>query len=145
MLTQESLSQFSGGTGNYHLFNRMFRNVVATDGVMHVAEAGGAYWLLEAIASHIATNSKLRSGSLGEMQFWRLESREPAKQKVYGLGPKSDRKEWVLTCREDDGIKPAVTQVIEFSDFPMDKIDIWAAPSQIGDRMVFVLYLPCEH
>ena len=74
MLTVADLNQFTG-TMSYHLFNGMFRNFVATDGAMHVAKEGGAYWLLEAIASHIATNSKLRSGPLAEIQFWKLESR----------------------------------------------------------------------
>lgn len=149
MLTEESLSQFYGGTQDYHLFNNMSRNVVATDGAMHVAKEGGAYWLLEAIASHIVTNPKLRSGRLGEMQFWRLESTPipPTPQhKVIGLAPaETGRKEWKLTCREDDGIKPAVTQEIEWSDFPLNKIDLWVAPSQLGDKMVWVIYLPIEH
>jgi hypothetical protein len=32
---------------------------------------------------------------------------------------------WRLTCREDTGNKPLISQSIEFSDFPLEYIKIW--------------------
>lgn len=138
MLTVADLNQFTG-TMNYHLFNGMFRNFVATDGAMHVAKEGGAFWLLEAIASHIATNNKLRSGPLAEIQFWKLESR------ILKSGPNKGSKRWTLACRADSDLPPVVMQNIEYSDFPLDSIELWVAPSYLGDRKVWVIYLPSEH
>ena len=138
MLTQANLNQFTGTEG-YHLFNGMFRNFVATDGTIHVAKEAGAFWLLEAIASHIATNGKLRVGPLADMQFWKLES------KTLKSGPNKGSKRWELSCRMDSDMPPVVTQKIEFSDFPLDSIDLWVAPSMMGDRKVWVIYLPSEH
>ncbi len=138
MLTVADLNQFTG-TMNYRLFNGMFRNFVATDGAMHVAKEGEAFWLLEAIASHIATNSKLRTGPLAEIQFWRLESR------TLKSGPNKGKKRWALSCRADSDLPPVVTQNIEYSDFPLDSIDLWVAPTYLGDRKVWVIYLPSEH
>ena len=47
-LTREDLRQFSGSETWYrHAF---VRSVLYTDGVKHVAEAGGAYWLIDEIA-----------------------------------------------------------------------------------------------
>jgi hypothetical protein len=32
---------------------------------------------------------------------------------------------WLLTCREDAGMKPIVRQVIEFSDFPLEYFKLY--------------------
>jgi hypothetical protein len=138
MLTTADLNQFTG-TESYHQFNWLYRNFVATDGAIYVAKEGGAYWLLEAIASHIATNAKLRVGMLAEIQFWKLRSR------TLKSGPNKGQKRWELSCHADSDMPPVVTQKIEHSDFPLDSIDLWVAPSQMGDRKVWVIYLPSEH
>ena len=41
------------GTENYHKWSALFRNFVLTDGAKYIAEACGAYWLMDAIASHV--------------------------------------------------------------------------------------------
>ena len=138
MLTTADLNQFTG-TNGYHLFNAMFRRIVATDGAIHVAKTAGAYWLLEAIASHIMTNPKVRTGPLAELQFWKLES------KTLQRGPNKGSKRWELSCRADSDLPPVVTQKIEYSDFPLDSIDLWVAPSEIDGQRVWVIYLPSEH
>jgi hypothetical protein len=47
-LSKSDLAQFTGSENWYrHGINR---NVLYTDGVQHVAERGGAYWLLDEIA-----------------------------------------------------------------------------------------------
>jgi len=47
---QSELGQFTG-TENWHRFNPLMRNILATDGVMHLAEKGEAFWLLDIIGS----------------------------------------------------------------------------------------------
>jgi|ERR1035437_215799 hypothetical protein len=32
---------------------------------------------------------------------------------------------WLLICREDSNLKPLISQVIEFSDFPLDYIKLY--------------------
>lgn len=49
------LRQFSGGTGSYY---RHFLGGVYTDGMKHVAENCGAYWLLDLVFSHRGTLAK---------------------------------------------------------------------------------------
>ena len=47
---QTELAQFTG-TENWHRFNPLMRNLLATDGVMHLAKRAGAFWLLDIIGS----------------------------------------------------------------------------------------------
>jgi hypothetical protein len=47
---ENELAQFTG-TENWHRFNPLMRNVLATDGAMHLAEKGEAFWLLDIIGS----------------------------------------------------------------------------------------------
>lgn len=118
---QAELAQFTG-TENYHRFG-MRRNVVATDGVKYLAENAKAYWLLDAIASY--QGDKRITGRLRDMQFWNLT--------VKGRGA-------ILTCRADDGIPPAITQEIEYTDFPLPSIDLW-----VGCGDLIVIMLPSEY
>jgi hypothetical protein len=47
----------------------------------------------------------------------------------------------VLTARKDSGLPALVTQEIEYTDFPLDEIEIWAGDNGEG----YTLYLPSEH
>ena len=54
MLDQAVLAGFSG-TEEYHRYSPLFRRMLLTDGAKYVADNGGghgAYWLMDAIASH---------------------------------------------------------------------------------------------
>jgi len=56
-LSKSELAQFTGSDNWYrHSINR---NVLYTDGAQHVAEHGGAYWLLDEIAIIQPTTSVL--------------------------------------------------------------------------------------
>lgn len=128
-LTHAELRQFTGDLERYrHSFNR---RVIYTPGVQHLAERAGAYWLIDLIASYMGgpelTAATQSDGRLGDMQFWRLDVSED--------GPA------VATCRADSDAKPVITQTIEFTDFPLDHIDIWAA----FDGEHWTIYLPSEH
>ena len=92
--------------------------MVLTDGAKFVADNGGtsgAYWLMDAIASH--QPKALKDERLREIQFWKLTVTE-----------KDGRKSAVLTCRADSGEKPAITQRIEYTDFDLPEIDLWVGP-----------------
>ena len=126
---ESELRQFSGDLDRYrHGFNR---RVIYTPGVQYLAEAAEAYWLIDAIASHIGSkpfNAACKEDPrVGEMHFWCLEVAE-------------DRSA-VLSACVDSGVQPFLTQNIPFTDFPLAKIDIWAA----FDGTYWTLYIPSEH
>jgi hypothetical protein len=116
-LIKSDLSQFSGSENWYrHGINR---NVLFTDGAKYVADAGGAYWLLDEIAI-IQPYDKAVAAE--EFQVWKLTVRP-------------DRTA-TLTCDDGNG-RIVFTKEIEFTDFPLDTITLWFANNTI--------YLPSEH
>ncbi len=128
-LTEVDLQQF---TGDYvRIRHPLNRKVIFTPGVRHVAEAGEAYWLIDAIASWIGSEqfqaAEEDDGRISAMHFWTFER----------LGEIAGR----LTARADSPDAPFIVQEIEFTDFPLPRIEIWAA----YDGQHWVLYLPSEH
>ncbi|MFB2891977.1 DUF6876 family protein [Aerosakkonemataceae cyanobacterium BLCC-F50] len=125
---KSQLSHFTG-TDNYY---KHWLGFQYTDGIKFLADNAEAYWLLDAIASYQPTlrqNPRLR-----DFQLWLL---------VVGnehnfIKPNPENKA-VLTCWEDTpspGVKPAVTQQIEYTDFPLQLITLY-----LENR---VLLLPSE-
>src|SRR5271168_3126450 len=95
-LTEADLRQFTGSENWYrHGINR---NVLFTDGAKYVADEGGAYWLLDAIA--ICQRYEKRVAS-ERFQLWKLKVN-------------ADRTA-TLTCDNGDG-NVVYTQRIEFTD-----------------------------
>lgn len=130
-LTPEQIkSNLAHYTGDVIRHRTMFKNVIFTPGVKAMAELCESHWLIDAIASHIAVNPKLKEAVARNerlyLQFWKLTVKD---------------REARLECREDSGMKPVVTQEIEFTDFPLDEIDVWAG----FDGTYWTLYLPSEH
>ena len=111
-----NLSQFSG-TEQYHR-NPFHGKFLYSDGVRYLAEAAGAYWLLDLLASYQPQLAKHKDQRLHQMQFWNLK-----------INPDHSA---TATCRADSDVPPAVTQQIEFSDFPLPEIDIWVIQDQLG-------------
>jgi hypothetical protein len=121
------------GTEAYH--RHLFNRLKYTDGVMLMAERCGAFWLIDAIASYqgganLKNIHKVCGGPDGH-QFWILT--------VDRSGPSPSA---VLTCSRDinrSGTpnEVVVRQVIEYTDFPLDRIVLYVANG--------VLYLPSEH
>lgn len=132
MLTVEQLkSQLNHFTGT----DRYYKHLLGfqyTDGIKFLADNAEAYWLLDAIASYQPT--LLQNQRLRDFQLWLL---------VVGnehefIKPKEGNKT-VLTCWEDTpspGVKPAVSQQIEYKDFPLPVITLY-----LENR---VLLLPSE-
>jgi len=112
------LSYFTGTEQYYE--NPMFPDVRYTSGVRHLAQRAGAYWLIDAICSHIPTANR----QIGDrFQVWTLEV--------------GDDKSALLECRADSDKPVVVSQSIEHTDFPLKTIAIWAESG--------VLLLPSEH
>src|SRR5690348_16493670 len=92
----KELNQFTG-TENYYR-QPLHGRLAYSDGVKFLAENGGAYWLIDLIASYQPMLAKHRDHRLHDLQFWALT--------VNG-----DRSATV-TCVADTDEPPAVQQVI---------------------------------
>ena len=128
-LTLDQLSQFTGDLIRYrHSLNH---RVIYTPGVQFLAERGGAYWLIDVIASYLTPQCIEQAARaderIADMHFWRLDVAE-------------DRTA-LVTARADTGCDPFVSQQIPFTDFPLEFVSVWAA----FDGEHWVLYLPSEH
>ncbi len=128
-LDAADLAQFTGTTQWYR--HPMNTKVLYTDGVQYLAAKGEAYWLIDAIVSHLRSpvirQALANDDRLATLQFWQLTV--------------NDDRSAVLTCRADSDEEPAITQPIDYTDFPLAEIDIWCGRSE--DH--WVLYLPSEH
>ena len=116
-LSEYDLRQFTGSDNWYrHGINR---SVLFTDGAKHVADEGGAHWLLDAIAICQRHDVRVKAEPF---QVWKL-SVHPDRSGT-------------LVC-EDGNDSVVYTQQIPFTDFPLDEITLWFANN--------VIYLPSEH
>ncbi|WP_315729867.1 DUF6876 family protein [Bradyrhizobium sp. SZCCHNRI2010] len=103
MLKKEDLDHFTGSETWYR--HPLCRDVLYTDGVKHVAEKGGAYWLID----KIATLQALPLVRVQEFQTWKLFVNDSRAK---------------LTC--DDGNGNIVhSEKIDYTDFPLDEIAMW--------------------
>ncbi len=116
-LRAADLAMFTGSETFYrHGINR---KIVFTEGAQHVAEAGGAYWLLDEIALVQSCEPKLAEE---EFQVWTLTVRPDHTG--------------ALVC-EDGNSNIVFSKEIPFTDFPLETITLWFANNTI--------YLPSEH
>lgn len=127
-LTLSDLRQFTGDDQRYrHPLNP---RIIYTPGVQYLAEQAGAYWLIDAIASYFGSpemrQAMKEDARLQDMQFWRLTVENDSAR---------------LTTQADQEVKPFIVQVIEYTDFPLPEIQIWAG----FDGTYWTLYLPSEH
>jgi hypothetical protein len=93
-----------------HALNRQYRY---TDGVQFLAESAGAYWLIDAVVAW-QHDPKVRAEPF---QVWRLRK-------------ESHTGTWSLWCEDGNELRVA-TQAIEFSDFPLDGIDLYLVDKTI--------------
>lgn len=115
-LRASDLAQFTGSACWYR--HPLYPSITYTDGAQYVAEAGGAYWLLDAIVSH-QHEPRVRSR---EFQVWTLRVAQ-------------DRSA-VLTWEDGDhGV--LASQAIAFTDFPLPEITLWLQND--------VIFLPSEY
>ena len=115
-LDSTTLAQFTG-TEHYYRLNR---KCLITDGAKYLAEAAGAYWLLEVAASYL-----LELGTADWFVLVRLRVKDCTAE---------------LTVEDGNGIVRA-TQEIPFTDFPADEQILFAC----WDSEHWVLMLPSEY
>ena len=107
-------------TGTENHYKRL--GILYTDGVKHLADECEAYWLIDAIASWQISPTVKNDSMLQEIQFWNLR---------VNLDNSA-----VLTCERDtDDI--ALTQEIEYTDFPLKKAKFYLSSN--------ILMLPSEY
>lgn len=111
------LLQFTG-TENYY----RYQNLLLTDGVYYLAHEGECFWLMDAIFSHLVTNSSL------------------ARQEFIALNLKVQNSKAKLVFEDgNDGI--LASQNIPYTDFPLEKIKLFL----VREASQFVVMLPSEY
>jgi len=105
---ERDLKHFKGTSIYYkHLYPGK-SPIIITEGCNYVREQCQAYWLFDAILSYQEDHRLMGI----PFQVWTLEQQQ------------SDLT-WLLTCKEDKGRPPLITQKIPYSDFPLQGITIW--------------------
>jgi hypothetical protein len=97
---------------DHHTRHWLNRSMIYTSGVEYVAETAGAFWLIDAIASHCTKKKLMQDGRLRDFQIWSLKTNLVKRTAV-------------LECRADSGEKAVVTQRIPFTDFCMPEIKFY--------------------
>lgn len=120
-MTTKQLPDLSGFTGTEGYYRHWFGGYVYTDGVKFLATECDAFWLIDAVLSYQRSKQIRENESLLVIQFWKLVAKDGKA---------------TLTCREDSGIPPAITQEIEFTTFPDGEVELWFENN--------TLYLPSE-
>jgi hypothetical protein len=110
------MAQFTGSEEWYR--HGLARHIIFTQGAKYVADTAGAYWLLD----EIAISQMLPQVAKQEFQVWKL--------RVHGDG----------TARlsvEDGNGGTFFSKKIEYTDFPIEGIDLWFQNNTI--------FLPSEY
>ncbi len=123
-LTIDELNQtLAGFTGTINWFRHWTNLLAYTDGVKTLAEAVGAFWLIDAIAS------------------WQIKPKiAQCDFQVWTLKAYNDQTA-TLQMQEDSGLQPVITQDIAYTDFPFGAFTLWVE----GTGKERVLLLPSEH
>jgi hypothetical protein len=117
VLKAQDLAQFTGSQTFYR--HALSGGCVYTEGVQYLAEAGSAYWLLDAILCPQPHHPALRSA---EFQVWTLSVGEDQSA--------------MLICTDGNG-EGLYVHPVSWTDFPLDTVTLWFANR--------TLYLPSEH
>lgn len=117
VLKPQDLAHFTGSEIVYR--HKLSAGCVYTEGVQYLAEAGSAYWLLDAILCPQLHDATLRAA---EFQVWTLTVHE-------------DRSA-TLICT-DGNEERLCLHPIPWTDFPLEAVTLWFANR--------TLYLPSEH
>jgi hypothetical protein len=104
-LSIAELSRFTGSENWYR--HGLVRDVLFTDGAKYVADAGGAYWLLDEIALAQRCDKRVAAE---EFQLWKLTVEHDNTA--------------TLTCDDGNG-NIVFSKRIAFTDFPLPEIALY--------------------
>ena len=125
---QEQL-RYCTGTQSYHRISPFARKVVATDGVVQMAQLCGAFWLASDIALHSQSIAKKHEDGK-YFQAWKFTAK--------------DRKGTLVGTDGNGNVYQ--TEEYDMTDFPLDEIDIWVEPTYMeSEGEILVMMLPTEH
>ena len=116
-LNRDDLANFYGSENWYR--HGLVRSILFTDGAKYVADAGGAYWLLDEIALAQKFEKKVAAE---EFQLWWLTVKEDQTA--------------TLVC-EDGNERVVFSKLILFTDFPLAEIVFYYTNN--------VIHLPSEY
>ena len=123
---EHELASFSG-TDHWYRHGGFWRHeILLTDGVMHIAQNGGrnggtAFWLVDAVASYQGEKVLARH----PFQVWKLTVTESDECS------RSAR----LVCTNGNNEKPIVEQKIEYTDFLLNEIQLYASVEPVDDSL----------
>jgi hypothetical protein len=136
---EHELACFSG-TEQWYRHGGFWRHeILLTDGVMYLAENGGrncgtAFWLIDAIASYQGEKLLARH----PFQVWKLSVTEVEGQSRCAT----------LVCTNGNNEKPIVEQDIEYTDFLLDAVQLYASVEpvdELGKQKRVIILLPGEY
>jgi len=99
------LQKLSHFNGSENIYNHYLNKLKFTDGIKYLAEQLNCFWLIDLVASY---QHELLNNSF---QLWSIRL-------------KSD-KGAIIECREDTNLPPLVTQVLEYTDFPLNNFEFY--------------------
>lgn len=119
----------ANGTLHWHKFNMLFARHLASDGAKLIADQCGAYWLLEAIASHYVRKAV---------------AVEPFA--VWTLGVHDSEARAVVLVGDDGNGRELARQVIPYSDFPREllPLKLYCENSDLLNGRARLIMLPEE-
>ena len=106
-MTEQLLKELSQFTGTENWYKHWTGLLQYTDGIKYLADKVSAYWLIDLVASY---QHKLKGVPF---QLWHIHVNDDNTAKV--------------TVMEDIGLKPLITQNIEFTDFPMHDYEFYVS------------------
>lgn len=127
---KNELSQFTGTAGYTRYSPALFPNVLLTDGAKFLAEAAGAYWLMDVVASHL---SSLVEGESFVIAHLRTYMGEHGRSAYFTLSRDLD---------EDEPIEVYAQQAVDYTDFPLDEVTLYVARD---DAKTWIVLLPSEY
>lgn len=110
-----NLDQFRGGTGSYY---KHWLRAVYTDGMKHVAEKCGAYWLIDLVVSHRNTLAK------GPNRLVLSDFPVKVTLEKWSTEKKPNGAKCKISYYDENGAPIVFTlQTIPYTDFPFERFE----------------------
>jgi hypothetical protein len=143
-LRQEQIQEILAGciNGSEHLHRASLGDLLSTDGVVLIAEAGKAYWLIDAIASYQGSLRRRKDwDAINRLAIWRLDvfnlptQEAPSERRAAGyrrrfnrdFGSEIGHADALLSLRLDTDTPVLVEQWNPHTDFPCHELELWTS------------------